>query len=78
MKQDETIEVRLFATLRDNRGNIVESQWCDGMDGYALLESLDLAPEDVAIFLINGKHSPFDSMINVSDIIALFPPLGGG
>jgi len=72
------MEVRLFATLRDNRGKIVDIPWHDGMDGYALLDTLNLPADDVAIFLINGVHSKFDASLEYDDVIALFPPLGGG
>ena len=72
------MEVRLFATLRENRGKIVDVQWSEGMDGNALLGLLELAHEDVALFLINGTHSKPDALLKADDIIALFPPVGGG
>jgi len=72
------MEVRLFATLRENHGKTVDVPWHDGMDGYALFNTLGLAPEDVSIFLINGLNSKPDAMLKADDIIALFPPVGGG
>ena len=72
------MEVRLFATLRDGREKVVDLPWQDGMDGYTLLESLKIPPEDVAIFLINGVHSKPDAKLSANDTIALFPPVGGG
>lgn len=72
------MEIRLFATLRENRAPIVSVPWHEGMDGHALFRSLDIKKEDVAVFLVNGKHSKADTMLNADDIIALFPPVGGG
>ena len=72
------MEVRLFATLRENREKTVQVQWYEGMDGYALLATLGIPAEQVSIFLINGRHSKFDTHLYDSDIIALFPPVGGG
>jgi len=72
------MEVRLFATLRDNRGKVLDIPWQDGMTGHALLSTLDIPADDVAIFLINGVHSKFDASLKADDVIALFPPLGGG
>jgi molybdopterin converting factor small subunit len=72
------MEVRLFATLRENRENTFQADWHEGLDGYALLKSLDIATEDAAIFLINGRHSRFDVPLSADDIIAIFPPVGGG
>ena len=72
------MEVRLFATLRENRDKVVDIPWRKDMDGYALLTALSLTAEDVAIFLINGAHSKLDSVLKADDIVALFPPVGGG
>jgi len=72
------MEVRLYATLRENRGKTAQIDWYEGMDGYALLTALDIAPGDVSIFLINGVHSKPDVTLGADDVIALFPPVGGG
>ena len=72
------MDVRLFAALREDRGKIVSVQWYEGMNGFALLKSLAIEPETVSIFLINGMRSDPETLIKADDIIALFPPLGGG
>ncbi|MCL2568430.1 MAG: MoaD/ThiS family protein [Oscillospiraceae bacterium] len=72
------MEVRLFATLREKREKVVDVPWTPGLDGYALLGTLGIAPEDVAIFLINGVHHRLDAPLNAEDVVALFPPVGGG
>jgi len=72
------MEVRLFATLRDNRQKVVDVDWRQGMDGNALFAMLDIPAKDVSIFLINGKSSNHDTVIKEDDVIALFPPVGGG
>ena len=72
------IEVRLFATLRNNREKILSLDATACPDGMAILDQLAIPKEDVAIFLINGIHSKLDDPINEGDIIAIFPPVGGG
>ena len=72
------MEVRLFATLRNGRDKVVDAPWHEGMDGYALFSALGIQPEDVSIFLVNGVNSPCDTALKPSDMIALFPPVGGG
>ena len=72
------MEVRLFATLRGERDKVTKVEWQEGMDGYALLAELDIAPEDVSMFLINGMNSKPDTLLKADDTIALFPPVGGG
>ena len=72
------MEVRLFATLREGREKVIDVPWHDGMDGAALVKALGIAPGDVAIFLINGVHNKLDMQLKPEDVVALFPPVGGG
>ena len=72
------VEVRLFATLRENRGKILHINIEDNYTGQQLCDHLDIKADDVAIFLINGWHSKLDDTINNDDVVAIFPPVGGG
>ena len=72
------MEVRLFATFRENREKIMHIGWSEGMTGLDLLRELDIPQKEVAIFLINGAHSNAEAPLASDDIIALFPPVGGG
>ena len=69
------IEVRLFATFRENRGKKIQ---VDAKNGNEILEKIDIKKEDVAIFLINGRDGSFDTPLKDEDIVSLFPPVGGG
>ena len=72
------IEVRLFATLREGRGKI---QMLDAAPfGCAgdIIRHLDIPVEEVAILLINGFHQKPETPVKDGDILALFPPVGGG
>ena len=72
------IEIRLFATLRENRGKILQFE-SEGLHTAAdILLRLAIDPADVAILLINGIHSKPANSVKDNDIIALFPPVGGG
>ena len=72
------IEVRLFATLREGRGKIVmlepENFACAG----DIIHHLDIPAEEVAILLINGFHKKPADSVKDGDVVALFPPVGGG
>jgi len=72
------MRVQLFATLREGRGKEAEVPWREGIDGVTVLKALDLEPEDVKIFLINGVHSDPDAVLNDDDVLSLFPAVGGG
>ena len=72
------IEIRLFATLRDGRDKIIKLDPNSFTDDGDVLKHLSICPEDVAIYLINGRHSNLDAPIKDGDVIAIFPPVGGG
>lgn len=72
------MEVRLFATFREGRQKIMNIEHQEGMNGYTLLDILKIPEDEVAIFLINGHHNKLSAILNEEDIIALFPPVGGG
>ncbi|MDO5361451.1 MAG: MoaD/ThiS family protein [Eubacteriales bacterium] len=57
------IEVRLFATLRKDRGKILYLSSADFHTGSEILAHLRISEEDVAIFLINGFHSKPDTEV---------------
>jgi len=72
------VEVRLFATLRDGRGKILVMPADTVHNASDVLDALAIPAEEVAILLINGFHSTPDAPIKDGDIVALFPPVGGG
>lgn len=72
------IEVRVFATLRQGRDKVTmmepEGIHCAG----DVLQKLDIPAEEVSILLINGFHKKPEDPVKDGDILALFPPVGGG
>lgn len=72
------IEVRLFATFREGRDNVSFLEQKDFKTAGEIIDHLRIPREEVAILLINGLYSPIDTSIKDGDVIALFPPVGGG
>lgn len=72
------IEVRLFATFREGRQKILFLESENFFKITDILDYLNIPYDEVAICLINGRHSKIESIIKDKDIIALFPPVGGG
>lgn len=72
------IEVRLFATLREGRGKIRMLESSGFATAADILRHLDIPTQEVAILLVNGFHKKPDQEIKDGDIVALFPPVGGG
>lgn len=72
------IELRLFATFRQGREKIQFLDSSNFKTAQDILDSQQINIEDVAILLINGYHKNPEHPVNDNDIIALFPPVGGG
>ena len=72
------VEVRLFATLRQGREKIYHFEVDQVPHGLGVLEQLSIEPEEVKIFLINGRHSALESELSDGDIVSVFPAVGGG
>ena len=72
------IEVRLFATFREGREKILFMEPERFPKVSDVLDYLNIPHEDVAICLVNGMHSSLDKELKDEDVLALFPPVGGG
>ena len=72
------IEVRLFATFREGREKILFLDAGEFKKAGDVLQHLNIPYEQVAIYLINGRHSKFTDSIKEGDVLAIFPPVGGG
>lgn len=72
------IEVRLFATLRENRQKVLHMDLIEGSTTEEVLSKLNIAPAEVAILLINGRDGLIDTPLKDNDVLSIFPPVGGG
>ena len=72
------IEVKVFATLREGREKINQLS-PEGISTAAdVLRHFAIPEAEVAILLINGFHSKSGDPVKDGDVVALFPPVGGG
>jgi molybdopterin synthase sulfur carrier subunit len=72
------VEVRLFATLRNGRSKAQKMEVPENTTVSKILDLLQINDEDIAILLINGRDGSFTKQLHDGDILALFPPVGGG
>ena len=72
------IEVRLFATFREGRDKVSFLDQKNFKNAGEILDYLRIPREEVALLLINGRYSAIDTPLKDGDILALFPPVGGG
>lgn len=73
-----TIKVRLFATLRNDRGKEVMVDGPEEMTSRYIINTLEIPEKEVAILLINGRDGQLDTPLSVDDVVSIFPPVGGG
>ena len=72
------ITVKLFATFRDGRDKIQIFELEEGKTPKDVIAVLGIQESEVAILLVNGRDGQFDKPLLEGDLIALFPPVGGG
>lgn len=72
------ITVKLFATFRDGRDKIQVFDLHEGKTPQDVIDVLGIKKDEVAILLVNGRDGQFDKPLIEGDLIALFPPVGGG
>jgi len=72
------ITVKLFATLRDFGPEIEEKSVSANSTVASVVSSLHL-PEDIPLLtIVNGVHTDPQKKLKEGDVLALFPPVGGG
>jgi molybdopterin converting factor small subunit len=72
------ITVKLFATFRQGRQKIMDMELPGGTTPQDIINHLRIDKSEVAILLINGRDGHFDRNLTEGDLVALFPPVGGG
>ncbi|MEN8904961.1 MAG: MoaD/ThiS family protein [Clostridiales bacterium] len=72
------VTIKLFATLRDYNDNEFKLDIKSNTNIISIIESLNIPKEEIAIIMVNGRSADLDYRLKDKDILALFPPVGGG
>jgi len=72
------VEVKLFATFRENRFKEKEMELPDAGSPADILTQLNIPTELVGILLVNGRNASFDQKLVAGNVVAIFPAIGGG
>lgn len=72
------ITVKLFATLRENREKIIQLDVEKETKPYDIAQILNIPLQEIAILMINGRSADMDRKLADNDVLAFFPPVGGG
>ena len=71
------VTVRLFATLRKNREKEIKMDLPNGST-IKEVKILDISEGQASILMVNGKRVSITDTLKNYDIVAIFPPIGGG
>lgn len=72
------VTIKLFATLREGRGKVLEKNYPDNTTIKDILIDLNIDEEEVAILLKNGITAKLDDIPTDGEYLSIFPPVGGG
>ena len=72
------ITIKLFATLREGRFETARRGFKKGATVDSVRRSLGISKKDAAIVLVNGIHAEAGRKLQEGDVLAIFPPSGGG
>ncbi|OEF96104.1 MoaD/ThiS family protein [Desulfuribacillus alkaliarsenatis] len=72
------VTIKLFATLRNQRFKVDIQEFAEAVTVLNIVEKLGIDREELAIVLVNGQDVALEHMLSDGDVLALFPPVGGG
>jgi len=72
------ITVKLFATLREMGEKEAIHNIDAGTIPKDIIEGLGIPLKDVAIIMVNGRRVSEGTELKDGDVLAIFPPVGGG
>ena len=72
------LTVKLFANFREGRFIKEERVYPADTSVGEIVDSLGIDRGEVGVLMVNSRHSSFDSRLKDSDILAIFPVIGGG
>ena len=72
------ITIKLFATLRKGRFDINFREIPPNTTIKEIINDLGIPEDQAAIIFVNSRHAKLDQKLYEGDIVAFFPPVGGG
>ncbi len=73
-----TVTVKLFASLRTGRFEVESRRYEPGSTVDSIRRSLKIPKKEAAITFVNGIHAEPGQELKEGDVLAFFPPSGGG
>lgn len=73
-----TVTVKLFASLRTGRFDAKVLELPEGATAASAIEAAGVGAEEAAIVFANSRHASPGLALAEGDVLAIFPPVGGG
>jgi len=73
-----TVTVKLFASLRIGRFEAEPREFPAGATAAEAIASLGIGPGEAAVVFVNFRHAEPGRVLAEGDVLAIFPPVGGG
>lgn len=74
----DSLTVKLFADLGKTYGPRTQVPLKGRVAVADVLKQLTVPPEKAAIIMLNGRHADPADQVGPGDVLAVFPPVGGG
>jgi molybdopterin synthase sulfur carrier subunit len=72
------VTIKLFATLRKGRFDMETRKYSPGTRISQVIHGLNIPKDQVSIIFVNNRHAEPDRQLDDGDVVAFFPPIGGG
>ena len=72
------ITVKLFAALRKGRFEKEPRKYSSGTTVKQVIDELNIPRDQAAIIFVNNRHAKLEYQLSDGDVVAFFPPIGGG
>ncbi len=80
MSQEINITLKLFAQYREGNFKTEQRVYASGTTPQDIMDELGITDHHLplGILIVNGKHEKEEYVLQESDILCLFPKVGGG
>ena len=72
------VTIKLFANLRKGRFDLETREYSPGTKISRVIHELNIPQDQVSIIFVNNRHAEPDRQLEDGDVVAFFPPIGGG
>jgi sulfur carrier protein ThiS len=73
-----TVTIKLFASFQKGRFAVETREYPLSTTVEEIVNDLHIPKVEIGVLMVNGRHVDFDHRPGGSDVLAIFPVIGGG